>query len=429
MAHKVTEKKQGEVTLEINVSKDALEKATKIVAEDLAKAVKIDGFRPGKAPVFMIEKEVGKDRFWAEVIDKVVPEAYYEALISEEISPISQPKVNIKTFVPNEELVFEASIAVLPEIENFVYKNLKIKEEKPVLNKKDEEDALEVLLERSKAEKIVERAAKEGDRVEIDFKGTLKGLPFEGGESKNHPVVLGSKAFIPGFEEKVIGKKPGEEFDFDITFPKDYHAKNLAGQKTNFKVKLHRIYEPQEQKASDEWAKTVGFETLAQLKEEIKKQLQTEKELEAKRKTEEALMEEILKKNKVVAPEILVDEEVHKMVHEAEHNLSHSGLTMEKFLEMSNKTLPEIEKEMRPEAEKRTKIGMVLGEVAKAKEIKIGEKDIDKEVEELMTMASPDVPKDDLKAFYEQPERRREIGNQLVIKRVLEILWKENIVK
>jgi trigger factor len=428
MTHKVIEKKQGELKLEIEVAKESLEKATQIVAEDLAKSVKISGFRPGKAPIFMIEREVGKDRFWAEVIDKVVPEAYYEALLAEKVSPIAQPRVSIKTFVPGEQLVFEAEIAILPEIPNFKYTDLKIKEEKPSLSKKDEDEAMEVLLKRSATEKEVERPAKMEDRVEIDFTGTIKGLPFEGGESKNHPVVLGSNTLIPGFEEKIVGKKAGEEFDFDIEFPKDYHAKNLAGQKTNFKVKLNKVYESQVPTASDEWAKTIGFEDLKKLKEEVKNQLQTEKELEAKRKTEEKLMTTIVEKNKIEAPSVLVAEEVHKMVHEAEHNLSHSGLTMDKFLEMTNKTMAEIEEEMKPEAENRTKIGMVLGEVARAEKLEVKDKEIEEEIERLMQMASPDVSKDDIKAFYEEPNRKRDIANQLIVKKVLKFLWEKNVI-
>lgn len=425
--HKILEKKQGEIKIEVEVTKEALKKATDMVAEELSKSVKISGFRPGKAPVFMLEKEVGSDRFWAEVIDKVIPEAYFEVLIAEKITPIAQPKVSVKTFVPGEQLIFEAEIAILPEIENFTYSGLKIKEQKAEVSAKDEAEALEVLLKRSTQEKEVERAAKIGDKVEIDFLGTLKGLPFDGGESKNHPVVLGSNSLIPGFEENVVGKKVGEEFDFDITFPADYHAKNLAGQKTNFKVNLKKVAELVIPKATDEWAKTVGFDDLKKLKEEIKSQLTQEKELEARRKTEEAVLEEVVKKNKVEAPQVLVEEEIHKMVHEAEHNLSHSGLTMDKFMEMTNKTIKEIEDEMKPEAEKRTKIGMVLGEVARKEAIKVEDKDIEVEIERMLSLAGPEMPKEDLRAFYEEPARKSEIANQLVVKKVLDLLWEKNV--
>lgn len=427
MSYKVIEKKSGQIKLEIEAAKDELLKFTSLVSEELSKNLKIDGFRPGKAPLFMVQKEVGEDNFWAEVIDKVVPEAYLTALVKEGITPIGAPAIKVTQFVPGEKLVFEAEVPVLPEIKNLVYKDLKIKEEKSVVTKKDIEEATSVLLERSKTETEVDRAAKNGDKVEIDFTGTLKGLPFDGNESKNHPIILGSKTFVPGFEEKIEGKKPGEEFEINITFPKDYHAKNLAGQEVQFKVKLNKVIELTTPKATDEWAKEVGFENLKSLEEEIKKQLTVDKEIEAKRKTEEEIINKIIEKNKFEAPDLLVEEEVHRMIHEAEHNLSHSGLTIDKFLEMTNKTLGDLEKEMKPEAEKRVKIGVVLGEVARLEKLTADEKEVDAEIEKIIEASSGE--KEDVRAFYETPERKKEIGNQMVVREVLNKLWKYNVVK
>lgn len=425
--YKILEEKAGEVTLEIEVPKESLKKATDLVMEELGKQVKISGFRPGKAPQFMIEKEVGSDRFWAEVMDKAIPEAFFEAIIEAKITALTAPQIKVKEFVANEKLVFEATVAVLPELKDLKYKNFKIKPKTEKVTDVDQKKAFEELLKKYSEEVKVDRAAKMGDKVEIDFEGSIKGLPFDGGTSKNHPVILGSGMLIPGFEEKVVGHKAGDEFDFDITFPKDYHAANLAGQKTNFKVKLNNVYEIVPAKPDDKFAEKFGLKNLSELKAELEKQLQFEKDLALKRQTEEEILAEIIKKNKIEAPGTLLTEEIHRMVHEAEHNLSHSGLSMEQFLEMSKKTLAELEEEMKPEAERRVKIGIALGEVARQEKIQIADADIDAEIDKLVAMSGPEAPKDDIKAAYEAPERRREIGNSIIIRKSMEVLWQANV--
>ncbi|MDD3678678.1 MAG: trigger factor [Patescibacteria group bacterium] len=429
MPHKVLEKKSAEIKFEITVEAEKLKSITKIVTEDLSKRLKIDGFRPGKAPQFVIEKEVGKDQFWAEVIDKIIPEAYFEAILAEKVSAISQPQVQVKEFIPGEKLVFEAVTATMPEIKGLKYKDQKIKFKSDSATEKEKKEALEGLLEKYAEEKEISRAVKNGDRVEIDFEGTLKGLPFDGGASKNHPIVLGSNVMIPGFEEKIVGHKAGEEFNFEIVFPKEYHAKNLAGQKVEFKIKINKSFEKIKPTLDDNFAKNFGLDSLESLKKELAKELDLQKDLAARRKTEEKIIETIIKENKIEAPKVLVDEEIHRMVHEAEHNLSHSGLTMDKFLEMSNKTIEELHKEMEPEAVKRVQIGIVLGEVARLEKIEVNEAEIDSEIEKIIATATPGTNVEDLKAAYDTPERRREIGNNIIIRNTVEKLWQFNVSK
>lgn len=429
MSYKVLDNKGSEIKFEIEVEKDKLDKITQIVLEDLSSSVKVSGFRPGKAPLHIVEKEVGKDKFWAEVVDKAIPESYFEALVNEKISPIGNPQIKVTQFIPGEKIVFEASVAVLSEIKDFKYQDLKIKPRNEKISEKDKNDALDGLLKKQNEEISVKRAAKLNDKVEIDFEGTMTGLPFDGGTSKNHPVILGSNMLIPGFEEKIVGHKAGDEFDIDITFPTDYHAKNLSGQKTNFKVKLNNVYEIVTPKADDDFAKKVGFETLEKLKEELSKELEFQKGLEQKRLTEEDILKKIIEKNKIEAPNMLIEEETHRMIHEAEHNLSGSGLTMEQFLEMSKKTLSDLENEMKPEAEKRVKIGIVLGEVAKQENINVEEKEIDAEIDRIVSITSKGTSADDVKAAYETPDKRREIGNTLVIHKTMQKLWDKNILK
>jgi trigger factor len=232
---------------------------------------------------------------------------------------------------------------------------------------------------------------------------------------------------IPGFEKEIEGHKAGDEFDFDITFPKDYHAANLAGQKVNFKIKVHQVAEMVEPKIDDVLASKYGFKTAPEMKDAVEKELEFQKDIEQRRITEEEILVKIIEKNKIEAPGILVTEEVHRMIHEAEHNLSHSGLTMEQFLDMSKKTLPDLEKEMHPEAEKRVKIGLVLGEVARAENIQIEDGAIDTEIERIISVPNAEASADDMRAAYDTPEKRREIGNTIVIRQTLEKLMGYNI--
>ncbi len=232
---------------------------------------------------------------------------------------------------------------------------------------------------------------------------------------------------IPGFEEALVGHKAGDDFDFDITFPADYQAENLAGQKVNFKIKMKQIYEKVLPKADDEFAKQFGLKTIAELQTELARELELQKELAEKQKVETEIVEKIVSKNKIEAPELLVKEELHRMVHEAEHNLSHSGMTMDQFLEMSKKTLEDIHTEMQPEAKRRVQVGMVIGEVTKLLGLRVEEADIDAEIEKILATATPEVSPEDLKAAYDSPERRREIGNNILIRRTLDELWKLNV--
>ncbi len=429
MSYKILEQKASEIKIEITIEAEKLKKVTELVTAELSQTVKIDGFRPGKAPQLVIEKEVGKDRFWAEVMDKAIPEAFYEVVVKQKLVTISQPKVEVKSFVPGQSLIFVATVAVLPEMKDLKYKGLKIKETKTALKDVEVEKALEELAKRMTKEVAVERAAKEGDKAEIDFEGSLKGLPFDGGTSKNHPVVLGSKTLVPGFEEKLADHKAGENFDIKVKFPADYHAGNLAGQNIDFKIKMNSVLELQVPAIDEELAKNYGFADLAKMREEVKKEMNFQKELEEKRKTEDKIIAAIIEKNKIEAPEILVEEQTHQMIHEAEHNLSHSGLTMEKYLEMSKKSLAEIEAEMKPEAERRVKVGVVFGEIAKLEKIEVTEAEINTEIDKMIGFSDPSVNKDDLKAAYETPEKRREIGNNIIIKKTVDKLWEYNIVK
>lgn len=427
MSYKILKKTDSEITFEIVVGESKLKKIVEIVVSDLGKTVNVPGFRPGKAPQFLIEKEVGQDKFWSEVINKAVPESYYEALVAEKINPISQPQIKIKEMIPNQKIVFEAKVAVLPEFKDFKYKDLDFKHQKQKATPKELEDALKGFCQKYSEEKEVKRASKKGDRVEIDFKGTINGLPFDGGESKNHPLVLGSQVMVPGFEEKIIGHKTGEKFKFSITFPKDYHAKNLAGKKVDFEVKINKVFERIVPKPDDSFAKKVGFKSAQDLKKELKKELDFQKDLAKRREIEEKIIEKIIEKNKINAPEPLVEEEIHRMFHEAEHNLSRSGLTLDRFLKDNQKTLDDLHQEMRPEAEKRVKIGIVFGEIAKNENIKVSEEEINQEIEKIVDSADPSIDKNDLKTAFDSPEKRREIANSILIKKSLEKIWKYNV--
>lgn len=417
-----TEKVDGKIKLTVEVEKELLEKAAENVYKKVAPSVKIAGFRPGKAPRNLIEKEIGQDRFQAEILDEVLPQTYYKAIIQEKLEVAGAPEVKVLKFVPTDGLTYEATVEVMPEIKLPDLSKIKVKNETVKVTDEEINETLKDLTKQFSKPEVVERAAKAGDRVEINFEGFLDGVAFEGGKSENYPLVLGSKQFIPGFEEQLEGMKSTEEKEIKVTFPKEYHAENLAGKEVSFKVKMNQIEEIIMPEVTDELAKMVGpFETLDALKEDIKKELQRTKETQEKKRVEDAILEEMVKGAKFDAPSSLVHQEVHRLMHEAEQNLAYSGLTLDKYLEMTKTTKEKLEEEMKPEAEKRVKVGLLLTEVAKEQKFAAS----DKEISEAITKKTEYLPEDQKKQaedFYDSHDGRHQVENMIIGQKVIDYL-------
>ncbi|HEY1074199.1 MAG TPA: trigger factor [Patescibacteria group bacterium] len=339
----------------------------------LSAQVAVKGFRPGKAPKPMIVAQLGKGRILSELVDHALPELLEEVVRKEKISLIEAPSYTLEklcelnddgTVKEDSTLEFTAEADYAPDVKVGDYTKIKIKPAKVAEVTDTEIDSvLTDLAERRATYDTVERAAKEGDRVEIDFAGKRNGIPEDRLASKHYPIVIGSKTMIPGFEDQLIGKKAGDAFSFEITFPKDYHAKDMAGEKVVFEVTVHEVHERKLPEINDDFAKEFEQESLDTLKAAIRQEREYSFGEEAKQADEAATLEEFLKLVEVDVPQSLVEREIDRQVEALKQQAAQFGLNFEQYLQHMKKTEEEIRKEMRESAEKAVKIGLGLGEV------------------------------------------------------------------
>ncbi|MFC1609020.1 trigger factor [Patescibacteria group bacterium] len=366
-----------------------IEEATK----EISKEVKIEGFREGKAPKEMIEQKVGKDYILNDAAQRAIHKTYPEVLEKEKIDAIGQPKVEIMKVAEGNDLEYKVVTTVMPEVtlkewrDSVKKANKENKEEKVEIADKDIDAELQKIAQ-SRAELIkVEREAKDGDTVEIDFDVLQDNVPIENGSSKNHNLVLGSGSFIPGFEEHVIGTKAGDEKEFELSFPEKYHAEHLAGKPATFKVKINAVQEKKLPKIDDEFAKSLGkFDDLKALKETVKKGMGEEKAQKAKEKKRADIVEAIVELTEVEIPEMLLGEEINKMFFEFENQIQGMGMQLDQYLEQIKKTRDDLKKDWAPQAEKRIKAALALEKIAKDDEINVDSSEVEEKMNETMQM-------------------------------------------
>ncbi len=412
------------VKLTIELTETEIKPHIEKVYQKLAKNLKIAGFRPGKAPQFIVEKEVGQDKFYAEVMDAVLPEVYYNAITKENLITVSRPEIKVTKFAPTGGLTFEAEVEVLPEFTLPDYTKIKVSKKEIKVLEKDVQKSIEELRERYAEHKEVKRLVKEADKVEINFEGTKGGVLVEGTKAEKYPITIGAGMFIPGFEENLIGMKKEEEKTFDVTFPKDYHEKRLQGEKVTFKVKMVSISEKVLPEVTDDFAKKFGiFKNVQEFEAGVKKNLEEVKEMEEHRRLEEEIMKKISDTVKIELPKALIHQEVHKMWHDAEANLAQSGITMDRYMEMTKKTGEQLEKEMEPDAEKRVKYGLILSKIAETEKIKATDKEIQTEKDTILASVEME-RKTEVKKQLTDHETEHQIENGIIAKKTIEKLFK-----
>lgn len=380
--------------------------------------VKVPGFRSGKIPDNILEKNVDQQLMQNEFLEQAIEQLYVQAIQKHNLKPVSQPQIAIKKFVPFTTLEFEATMPVLGEVKLPDYK--KIKKTKPTikLTTKDTDDVIKSLQDRMAEKKDVERAAKNGDVVWIDFKGAnAKGEPVNGAEGKDYPLTLGSKAFIPGFEENLVGLKANDDKNFVLTFPKDYGVKALAGKKVTFTVNVIKVQEVIELKVDDEFAKKAGpFKTLAELKADIKKQVSAERQREADRVYENELIQHISSKSVVDIPEILINDQIDRMEQEERQNLTYRGQTWQEHLLEEGTTEEKHREEKRPQATERIKASLVMAELAEAENLTVSQEELDLRMQ--LLRAQYQDPK--MQAELDKPEARRDVAGRILTEKTLE---------
>jgi trigger factor len=344
----------------------------------LAGEVKLDGFREGKAPYKLVEAKLGHNRLLGEGVDLAANEGFRAAIEQEKLMPLSPPKVEIKK-IPGysldeteiaDDLTLEAEFEIMPEIKLGDYKKIKVKI--PKKRKSDKSDVEKILLHlrRQKATfKETERPAKAGDRIEINYEGTLKGVKLDKLCSKNHPLILSEGNLIPGFEDHILGLKMGESKEFEITFPEDYHDKDVADKKVKFKVTLVDAKEVILPECDDVFAKEFGQETVEKLESSIAKSLEQEILVEHKNMVDNMVVEKVLPLLSVDIPEILIWQESERMLETFKNQIESRGMNFEKYLTNMKKDIETIKNEMKPQAEKNVKVGLILGKVIEAEKI------------------------------------------------------------
>lgn len=384
---------ESEIELTVSVPWEEWKKFIDDAAADFSKEIKVEGFRAGKAPRNLIEQKVGAGALLEEAANKAIRFFYGEIIKEKKLDVMGKPKASITKLAEKNDLEFTLVSAVVPVATLRPWRDAVKKVNKTYAGKKaevpDEDVDKEIQqIANSRVQLVtVEREAKDGDSVIVDFQVKQGGVPIEHGTSKNHPLVLGQGVFIPGFEEQVMGMVAGEEKEFELKFPEDYHDKAIAGKPAQFSVKVNMVQERITPEVSDEFARSLGkFEDLAGLKKNVREGLLEEKEKDLKEKKRAEYIDALIKATEVELPEVLVHEELHKMLGEFEMQLEGMGMgmTLESYLGQMQKTKGDIEKEWEPQAEKRVKAALALEEVAKEQEIEIPAEEIEVEMNKLM---------------------------------------------
>lgn len=411
----VTKKNLSDTKVKLTLTADAalLEAEKKKVLLEFAKTVKIQGFREGKAPLNMVEKSVDPTRLSSEFLEHAVNRLYLAALDHEKLRPVAPPEVKISKFVPFDTLEVEAEVEVVGEVKLADYKKVKVTKDKVAVDAKEINEVIASLLAREAEKKDVDRAAKDKDEVWIDFTGVDAKTKeaIQGADGKDYPLVLGSNTFIPGFEPELVGLKAGDEKTFVVTFPKDYGAKALQNRKVEFTVKVNKVKEVVEPKLDDALAAKVGpFKTVADLKEDIKKELLARKEGEAEQKFADDLIRVIAEKSKVAIPEILISEQIDRIENDQRQNLMYRGQTWQEYLESEGLTDETFRKQHRSEAELRVKAGLVLSEISELEKLDV----TDEEVEVQMQILKARYQDPQMQAELAKPETRRNIASRIL---------------
>ncbi|MBC9783015.1 trigger factor [Heliobacterium chlorum] len=379
---------KNQVVLHIEVEAEKLEKAIEKAYKKLVGKINIPGFRKGKTPRKIIEARFGKEVFYEDALEFVVPEAYAEAIAENNVDPVDQPEIDVQKIEQGQPLVFKATVTVKPEVQLGEYKGVEVENKPVTVTDEDVQRQLETMQKRHARLIIVgeEGEAQMGDTVTIDFEGFKDEVPFEGGKGEDYPLELGSNTFIPGFEEALVGAKVGENRDLNITFPAEYHVKTLAGQPAVFKTVVKEIKRKEYATIDDEFAKDVSdFDSLDELKADIRKNLQESAEKAGEQAKQNAVLDKVVANAELDVPQVMVDKRVEQLLEDYGQRLQYQGLSLDQFIEMTGQSKDDLKAQFVPEGLKSVKQELVLEAIAKAEALAVTEEEVNKEIE---TMAN-----------------------------------------
>jgi trigger factor len=429
MLKKVEKMEGNKVKLEIEVAAPDVDTALARSYRQVVKKVNLPGFRKGKVPRRILESRFGPEILHEDALEMLVPDAYEAALEEADLDPINNPEFDLVQIEESKPLLFNAIIEVLPPVELGKYRGLEVDQEKAEVDDIQIDHHLYMLREQNA--RLVPREegpVNKGDLVQIDFKGYVDGELFEGGEAEDYSLEIGSGSFIPGFEDQLIGAVQDEEKEIKVTFPASYRKEDIAGKEATFKVVVKQIKEKQLPELDDEFVKEVSeFETLAEMKDDLREKLLKTAEDQSKAKLEEDLIEKVSAAATVEPPKILVDRQIDRMVGDLENYLRYQGMGLDQFLELSGKDKDEVREERREEAEKRAKANLVLDAIAKKEGITADDNELKEKIEEIATTYNDDPVR--IRELLEKQGRIPVMKEEIRIRKVIDLIVSEAKIK
>ena len=375
----------NELKLEFTIEAKKFDEGMKKVFAKSAKYFNIPGFRKGKAPMAIVEKQYGPEIFYEDTFNEIVPEEYERELKENNIEAVSRPEIEVKQMGKGQDLIFTAVVQTKPEVKLGKYKGIQLKKIEYNVKDEDIEHELGHMADRnSRLVSVEDRPVENGDITVIDFEGFVDGKAFEGGKAENHELTIGSNTFIPGFEDQIIGMKIDEEKDINVKFPEEYFSEELKGKDAVFKVKLHEIKKKELPEINDDFAKDVSeFDTLEELKNTIKEKLESENSNKAKYETEDAAIKAVTDSAEVEIPSGMIETEIDNMVKDIETRLSYQGIKLDQYLQMMGKTMEDFRKENEEQAKTSVKTRLTLEAIIKAENIEASEEEINNKLKEM----------------------------------------------
>ena len=420
------EKNMAKLTIE--VSADDLEKALQSAYKKQKNRISLPGFRKGKVPRQMIEKMYGAEIFYDDAANELIPKAYADAYDECGLDIVSQPEIDVVQIEKGKPFIFTAEVAVKPEVTLGEYKGLEVDKVSTRVTQKEVDAKIQEEAEKNARTITVEdRPVQDGDDVILDFEGFVDGEAFEGGKGENYPLTIGSGAFIPGFEEQLVGAEAEKEVEVNVTFPEDYHAENLKGKAAVFKCTVHEIKAKELPEIDDEFAAEVSeFDTLEEYKADVKAKIKEQKAAEGKAKKEDQVVEKAIANATMEIPEAMITTQARQMADDFAQRIQSQGLTMEQYFQFTGMTAEKMMEEIRPQALKRIQTRLVLEAVAKAENIEISDERLDEELAKMAEAYKMEVDK--LKEFMGENEKKQ-MKDDMAVQEAIDFLVENAVEK
>lgn len=419
MSAAVEKLEKSEVKLTITVDVDTFDQAIKKVYKKTKNRIQVPGFRRGKAPLKMVEEFYGKEVFFEDAANEVIPDAYSDAVKESDVDVVSRPEINVETLEDGKPFVFTATVAVKPEVTLGEYKGIEVEKRSSEVTDEELQDEINKELEKqARWIDVTDRPVQDGDEADIDFDGYIDGEQFDGGKAEGYKLVIGSHSFIDNFEDQLVGKNIGDETEVNVTFPEEYQVKELAGKPAVFKVKINGIRYKEVPELTDDFVEDTSenddITTVDQYKDSIRKRLADAKEKKNKDDKEEEVLKKIVENSQMEISDKHIDEQVRQLKQEFSQRLASQGLSLQQYLQFTGSSESVLDEQLRPQALARIQTRLVLEKIAETENIQASEEDVDKEFEDMAKMYNMDKDKvksmfteEDLKGFKKDAEVRK----------------------